>query len=246
MELARKLSEGVGAWLQFQYACNNSGLFSEKYLAEPIGRILSSLTNERVMAEYPHPVLAPLATGSGRRPAVDFVVCEPYPDVKFAIESKWVGQTKPSVQSIAWDLIRLEQIAHLFGARCYFLLAGMKRSLDAYFDSDAFAGPSPRTTTSRLLHAHKSISYEVVLSATSPHRIKLLKDLFEPYQHVAFPHKLLARRTEPFPPQCKANQYQVYVWEVSSKKKREIFYPKNSNHYALKKEAKPVDVPSRP
>jgi hypothetical protein len=230
MELARRLAEGTGAWLQYQYACHNSGLFSERFLAEPIGRILASTTTERVIAEYPHPVFAPLATGRGAKPSVDFVVQEPYPKIRVAVESKWLGQTKPSVSSVMWDLIRLEMISHAEGADCFFVLGGMKRSLDAYFRQDIFAAKHPHGP---VLHAYKNFKQEVTLAATVPHRILMMKTLFAKYQNVAFPHKIIARRTDPFPFECKNNQYQVYVWQVSSKGKREVFYPRNSKHYAV-------------
>lgn len=77
MNLRRKLTEGVGGWLQFEYHCNRSGLFSEKYLSVPIGHILNSITADRVIAEFKHPVLAKAKDGPGRRPEVDFVVCSP-------------------------------------------------------------------------------------------------------------------------------------------------------------------------
>lgn len=230
MDLARKLAEGTGAWLQYQYACHNSGLFSERFLAEPIGRILSATTTERVVAEYPHPVLAPLATGRGAKPSVDFVVQDPYPKIRVAVESKWLGRTSPGVGAIMWDLIRLEMIAHAEGADCFFLLGGQKRKLDAYFRQESFAAKHPHGP---VLHAYKNLKLEVTLAATVPHRIRMMKKLFAEHQNVAFPHKFIARRTDPFPADCKANQYQIYVWHISSKTRRDIFYPKNSKHYAV-------------
>jgi hypothetical protein len=232
MELARKLSEGVGSWLQYQYSCHNSGLFSERYLAEPIGQILSSHTRARVIAEHRHPVLAPLAIGPGAKPSVDFVVLDPYPKVKVAVESKWIGQTKPSVQSIMWDLIRLELIAHTEGSDCFFVLGGMKRSLDAYFKQIDFTGPtSPHNP---ILHTQTNDKFQVNLTPTASHRIEMMRKIFTKYQSTAFPHRIIARRTDPFPFDCKATQYQIYVWHITSKARREFFYPKNSTHYLVK------------
>ena len=37
--LSRRLTEGTGGWLQYEYQCNRSELFSEKYLSVPIGGI---------------------------------------------------------------------------------------------------------------------------------------------------------------------------------------------------------------
>src|SRR5262249_8205570 len=133
MNYARLLTEGVGSWLHFEYLCDRSGLFSEKYLAHPIGQILSARSANRTIAEYKHPVLAPLAKGAGRRPEVDFVICESYPTISLAVESKWVGQSEPSVESILWDLIRLELIAHQEEARCFFVLGGKRSALETLF-----------------------------------------------------------------------------------------------------------------
>jgi len=230
MELARKLAEGVGSWLQYQYACHNSSLFSERYLTEPIGQILSAHSRTRVIAEHRHPVLAPLAAGRGSKPSVDFVVLDPHPKVKIAVESKWIGQTKPSVRSIMWDLIRLELIAHAEGAECFFVLGGTKRALDAYFKQKEFTGP--KSPHHPVLHAHTNEKFQVNLSPSATYRIAMMKKLFEKYQSTAFPHRIIARRTDPFPPDCKATQYQIYVWHITSKAKRDFFYPKNSTHYA--------------
>ncbi|MBQ0728984.1 MAG: hypothetical protein KBT77_16685 [Thalassolituus oleivorans] len=233
MELSRKLSEGVGSWLQYQYACNNSDLFCEQFLIEPIGRILSSTTTDRVIAEYQHPVFAPMKTGPGRRPSVDFVVCEPYPTVRYAVETKWIGKTKPSVQSILWDLIRLEQIAHADGATCFFILGGQKRSLDAYFASEVFRGPKGLHPGKPLLNYKKNYKFELDLSGSVIHRREMVKNVLAPFQDHPFPLRIHARRTNPFPEGCKAGQFQIYVWEITAKPKRDVFYPKNSKHYAV-------------
>ncbi|MDP9995827.1 hypothetical protein J2W28_006143 [Variovorax boronicumulans] len=229
MEFARKLAEGTGAWLQYQHSCNRTGLFSERFLTEPIAEILAAHTNSRVIAEHHHPVLAPLAKGKGAKPSVDFVVLDPYPKVKMAIESKWIGATKPSIGSIMWDLIRLEMIANLDGAECFFLLGGMKRSLDAYFSDESFRGP--KNVHQPVLQALKNVKFDVTVAASARHRIPVMKKLFEKYQETEFPHAISTRRTEPFPADCKSNQYQIYVWHVSSKPKRDIFFPGNSKHY---------------
>lgn len=233
MDLSRKLSEGVGAWLQYQFACNNSDLFCEQYLIEPIGSILSSITSERVIAEYKHPVFAPMKMGPGRRPSVDFVVCDPYPKVKIAVESKWVGKTKPTTKSIIWDIIRLEQIAHLDGAECYFMLGGKKRSLDAYFANKAFAGPPSLVPSKPILNAYKNHLFRFDLSGAVVHRRKVVKEILSPYQSHSFPQKITTRRTNPFPLTCKSTQYQIYVWQIMTKINRNLFYPKNSVHYAV-------------
>lgn len=231
MDLTRKLAEGVGSWLQYQYACNNCDLFSEQFLTEPIGRILSSNANQRVIAEYQHPILGPLSNGPGRKPSVDFVVCHPYPNIKIAVESKWIGKTKPSIEKIIWDIIRLELIANETGADCFFLLGGMKKSLDAYFKNTNFAGRSTIDHPKPILLTDKNLLQQFDLSGAVGHRRKVMKKLFSSYQDIPFPSKIMTRRSNPFPEFCKSNQYQIYVWKISSIGNRSIFYPKNARHY---------------
>ena len=64
MNYANLLADGVGSWLQYEHACGHSGLFSEKYLAQPVGHILSARSGNRALAEYIHPILKPHIAGS--------------------------------------------------------------------------------------------------------------------------------------------------------------------------------------
>lgn len=233
MNYARLLCEGVGSWLQFEHACDRSGLFSEKYLAQPIGQILSARAGNRVRAEYVHPILSELAKGPGRRPEVDFVVCDPYPTITIAVESKWIGKTKPSLDKILWDLIRLEMLAHHSKARCFFVLGGTRADLDGYFRHKLFSGVSPGLPTRPLLRTDINAAHKTALVPTNDLRIPLLKKIFEPMQSFEFPHHIVSRRSEPFPSEGPGKRYQIYAWEISCAGNRETFRPKNSKHYSL-------------
>jgi len=232
LNLTRLLTEGTGSWLHFEFTCNRSGLFSEKYLTVPIGQILSTWGG-RVQAEYRHPVLGPLAKGPGRRPEVDFVVFGEYPRIKYAVESKWIGHTTPSVESVLWDLIRLEMIAHSEGAECVFVLGGQRDALNTFFKSDKFYGARKPHQFRPLLRIDSNVIHSFPLVPTVPHRVEMLRKLFADYQDIAFPHKIATRRSAPFPQVGGLKQYQVYAWKVSSPERREEFYPKNSRHYVL-------------
>lgn len=233
MDYARLLAEGVGAWLQFEYACDRSSLFSEKYLCHPIGQILSSRTGNRAHAEYKHPILAPLSIGAGRRPEIDFVVFENYPKISIAVESKWIGETKPSVKSILWDLIRLELIAQNYKARCFFVLGGKRSDLEAFFALKTFSGASNSGQPRPLLLHTRNILHKIHLVPKDTSRIPLLKSLFESYQDMKFPHTIISRRSGPFPEGQPGKNPQVYVWEILPAHNRETFCPKNSAHYSL-------------
>jgi hypothetical protein len=230
MNLGRRLTEGIGGWLMFEYSSGRSGLFSEKYLSQPIGQILTAVSGDRVIAEYQHKPLAQIMKGPGRRPEIDFAVCDPYPDVKIAVESKWIGQTKPPVQSIVWDIIRLEMLSYQYGADCYFILGGKKASLDAYFSSVQFTGSSSPGRKS-ILRVDINNVHPFDITPSVIHRIKMMKRIFKPYQELKFPSKIRTSRQTPFPENPKSNQFQIIAWKISSMGRKSFFYPKNSFHY---------------
>lgn len=231
MDYAKVLTGGVSAWLRFESSCNRSGLFSEKYLTAAIGQILSGRSGNRVIAEYKHPQLAPLMKGPGRRPEVDFVVHDADDKIILAVESKWAGRTKVSTESILWDLIRLELIAHYEGARCIFVLAGSKRMLDKIFADKAFADSDTKPHRKPLLRHDNNLLHPTALVPTVPVRIPMLKKLFEPYPRFEFPEKVVSRRSAPSPSDAKPRDYQVYAWEIHPASNRHIFRPGNSKHY---------------
>lgn len=231
MNLKRKLTEGVGGWLQFEYHCNRSGLFSEKYLSVPIGQILNSITAERVIAEFKHPVLANVKDGPGRRPEVDFVVCSPYPEIKYAVEAKWIGKTKVTMDRILWDLIRLELIASNSEAECFFLLGGKKGDLDRLFKTKDFLGDTTYKHRQPVLKHENNSRSRLDLVPTQPYRISLFRKIFRDFQEFDMPQILYSIRSNPFPFECKSNNYQVYCWRILSALNRTTFKPGNSKHY---------------
>jgi hypothetical protein len=94
------LSVGLGAWVQYERACKRTEILSEAYLTTPIAQLLNSHTQGRIISEFRHPVLAPLASGAGRKLTTDFVVCDHDDNVSLAIETKWIGRTSPSPKQI--------------------------------------------------------------------------------------------------------------------------------------------------
>jgi len=232
MNLGRKLSEGVGAWLQFEWHCDRSGIFSERYLTLPIGYLLGAEFGTRVHAEVPHPVLAGAQQGPGRRASVDFAVLDPHPRWKVAVESKWVGRTPPTLDSILWDVVRLELIAHHSGADCFLLLGGRKKGLTSLFETLAFRDPRPNGRDRPLLRIDSNSVQRLRLDSASPRRQKLLKKAFKSHQSVDVPCGLRITRSNPFPEPCKNTQYQVYCWKVASAEKRPTFKPRDHKHYS--------------
>src|ERR1039457_4681457 len=122
-----RLAQAVGAWLQYEFACNRSNLFNERYLSVAIADALYAIYKHEVRSEYLHPVLADHKLGPGRKPEVDFATVHNYPAVTSVVESKWVGPAGLSAADILWDLLRLELIAHDSLAPAYFVLAGRRK-----------------------------------------------------------------------------------------------------------------------
>jgi hypothetical protein len=128
--IQRKISEGVSGWLLFEFHCFRGLIFSEKYLAYPVGQILNGITEYKTNTEISHP----LSNNTQGRPLqVDFVLLE---DTawKYAIETKWIGDSKISLGSLIWDLIRLQNLFTDYpDIKCYFLLAGFNKKIDDLF-----------------------------------------------------------------------------------------------------------------
>jgi len=233
MKLTRRLTEGVGAWLHFEFACNRSGLFNESYLSVPVGQILSATFGDRILSEFKHPVLAPLMVGSGRRPAIDFVYCDPYPTIKIAVEAKWAGSSNTTVENIIWDLIRLEQVAYHYEATSIFLLAGRRDDLVKLITSVDFVGRKGSFETQPILRTDLNTRLRLSLLPDSPYRIPLFRRLFRQLQNVPIPHRLYTVRTEPFPTNSPTSYFQVFAWTVQSSTNRKEFLPSNISHYRV-------------
>jgi hypothetical protein len=223
MDYAKLPAQGVGSWLQYEHACGHSGLFSEKYLAQPVGHILSGRSGNRALAEYTHPVLAEEAGGPGRRPAVDFVICNPYPRVQIAVESKWIGITRPDVENIVWDLIRLELLVHYEHARCFFVLGGKKGDLEDLFSDALFNGGSTDRQPRPFLRHDSNVIHTVSIGVVDGVRLPMLDATFAKYSDLKFPSKIATRRSAPFPERQIKSGYQIYVWEVRSAERRHTF-----------------------
>jgi len=130
MELETILARGIAGWLQFEHSCHRASIFSEKYLSTPIAQILNTKFGKYVHAEIKHPILGSKSLGRGRPPEIDFVVYDEKHEIKVAIESNWVCSniTKQIVEKILWDLIRLTMIGNSDQIKCYFILAGEKKT----------------------------------------------------------------------------------------------------------------------
>jgi hypothetical protein len=241
MNLLRRVTEGLGAWLHYEYCCDRSEMFSEKYMAPPVGILLSSAQQGRVFAEFKHPILKEAMTGRGRRPALDFVVSERYPVPKIAIETKWIGRTRISVESVVWDLVRLALLSHHFDTQCYFVLGGQKKALTRFFETEDFSGPKHVSSAAPILNITSNHLTTFPFVPSQHYRVPLLRNVFQGWPaDLAAPQRITTTRTKPFPDVLAGGHFQVYAWKIACPPKKEVFLPKKSRHYpdAQKKPSK--------
>ncbi|HQU22537.1 MAG TPA: hypothetical protein PKW08_13190 [Flavobacteriaceae bacterium] len=230
MKIERRLAEGIGGWLIFEQHCNKSGLFTERYLSFPIGQILSSIYGSNVHSEFIHPIISKYSTGRGAKPKVDFAVLNDDREPILAIETKWIGQSIPSVQSILWDLVRLESLASEYGTSCIFLIGGKKKKLQSLFNSSEFkmkksARPNPILSTQSL--GLKTLS----IVSNDPGHLSTWRPLTKKWQNMPFPSKIGTQLFKPFPADCTLEQYQVYGWRIYKADNKTTFVPKNTKIY---------------
>lgn len=229
------IAQAVGAWLQYEFACDRSNLFCESYLAVPIANALATIYRNQVRSEYLHPVLAPTRQGPGRRPEVDFAVVANYPDVTCVLESKWIGKVGVSAGDILWDLLRLELIAHNSKAPAFFLLAGQRRVLDKFFESKTFLGAQTSAGRHRpLLKLPGRRGGNIRVDTPNHDRQPAFNKLFRDYQRTSFTSQITTSRGVAYPESCPLYQYQAYAWQVLSPAEVPRFIPRNNRHYQFK------------
>lgn len=220
--------------MQYEFACGRAMLFNERYLSVPIANALYAIYKHEVRAEYLHPVLAPKKTGRGRRPEVDFAVVQNYPNVDCVVESKWVGSNGLGAEEVIWDLLRLELIAHHTGAKAFFVLAGRRRHLEAFFNSRAFLGKENfRGKFKRLLKLDSRKNARVRVDNPALDRLKTFRKLLSAYPDVSFGSRVTTSVGHRYPEDCPTFQYQAYAWEVLAPASTTRFRPMDHKLYAV-------------
>jgi len=104
------LAQAIVHWLEYQSICGRSELFSEAYLAQPIGEYCLALGNEHFEPEYPYPNA--YQAGVRRRRSLDFALFGTSVNgnqkvLIHAIETKFVRGKRGFTQEIYDDLFRL-------------------------------------------------------------------------------------------------------------------------------------------
>lgn len=209
-------------------------MFSEQYLSSPVGQILGAVYGSGVISEFRHPTLADQMQGPGKRPSLDFGVIDGDENLILAIESKWIGRTRPQITDIIWDLIRLEMVAHFEGARAFFLLAGRKRQLDRFFQSDDFRGENGVHPRRPIMSHRGGARFTLPLRPTQHYRVPILRKMFVKHLGIRVPERLLTKRFAHAPAQSNTGQFQCYVWEVLPVPNRTDFDPRDSRRFGLR------------
>jgi len=225
-----KLTKGLAGWLQFEMQCNHAGVFSERYLTKPIADLLIGSYGTYVIAEVNHELLR---NARGRPRQVDFgVLHEGSDQVRIAIETKWIwGKNSFHHGLMLYDMIRLELLAHRYQAETYFILAGMKRDIQRWFDHDRFVQVrnqkrkpfvSPRAKGQTLvIHHHKNSHWRSLLAvAVKPVRDRPLAE--------RFPVSLFG----PYPSNAKAADPVVLCWRIwTTQGVRHTFVPDKTRFF---------------
>lgn len=138
INIQRKLSEGLYAWMLYEFHCNRAYIFNEKYISYPIANILANNLNrnQNILVEQNHPLQN---LSIGRPIQIDFVVTDKYnqPNIwEIAIETKWIGNSMIKFSDVIWDLIRLQNLFKNYpNIKCYFLIAGNKNKIKKFWDN---------------------------------------------------------------------------------------------------------------
>lgn len=136
--LSKRISEGMTAKLNFDYACNRGSYFGEYYMHGTGNEIISANIDPQeylLSSGYPHKSLN-IIGNIGRKSELDFCIIERSTNQeKFCIEMKWAGSSHCKIDNILLDLIRLQIIVNNNrDTECIFVLSGLKKDIDSIFE----------------------------------------------------------------------------------------------------------------
>lgn len=217
MSDARRISEAVGSWLHFEFACYRGGLFSESTLKAAVGSVLSSFPIEvdgaRAHAEVRH-----VALGNLRR--LDYALClrndnDIVKSVQVAVESKWAGSSYCTTENIAQDFMRLMLVKRANpSARCIFLLAGSAKNL-----ASALALPPFTTGAQKNVGLRTSLTEtRITFNRSKPTHVTAFTAAIQDWrQKGVIPASFVAKSYGLHPQQTEVGtvRFQAIAWEVT-------------------------------
>lgn len=214
--LQRRLAEGTAAWLSFEFICNRGDLFSEKQLVTPVGQILianSGSSKSRIKTEVSHSVLT---KGRGRPLQLDFVLMEGQKWL-LAVETKWVANTMVSIESIIWDLVRLELIAKNEKCPVYFIIAGFAKKIKEVLKGTHLIDD----VTTKEMITYKGRQLISLNLTKAPQKIKdYINNKMKDFPLITIPRKLYFEFPHSYP-ETKINMsFETIVWKVNHEAKK--------------------------
>lgn len=213
-EIRFALSEGISSWLQFEHHAGREELFSERYLALPIGQILQNCFSGKVTGESNHPILTTPGK-AGRPPQLDFIVAD-NGKVELVVESKWAANSGVSIVDVLWDCVRLELAANHYKCDAIFILAGTRKQVDVVLKSPSFKTKNSRLEKTYVLNLHGTGKRSVKVNSFDGNFSIPLHKLFRSYPNIKWPSELVCDTGTQIPRLASTNSYTAVVWHISS------------------------------
>lgn len=217
MSDARRISEAVGSWLHFEFACYRGGLFSESTLKAAVGSVLSSfpikVDGARAHAEVRHSAL-----GNLRR--LDYALClrndnDIVKSVQVAVESKWAGSSYCTTENIAQDFMRLMLVKRANpSARCIFLLAGSATNLASALALPPFTTGAGKNVGLRTNQTETRITF----NRSKPTHVTAFTAAIQDWRYKGvIPASFVAKSYGLHPQQTEVGtvRFQAIAWEVT-------------------------------
>jgi hypothetical protein len=222
-----KIADGLASWLNFELRVGREGIFSESYMANPIGQLLNYRFNGRVVSEINHPVLAGKMEGPGKRPKVDFAIKETkHYRYEVVVETKWISKSNTLLRDIIRDIIRLDMLVPQYAEEAILIVAGKKKDFQEVFNDKNFQA-HPKSHNSRELLSIDGYEKNSIRFYPIPKfREKFFQDVLEIYKENEISNSIQIERSGPFPKEANQNQYIVYLWKIRKFTDKGKFIPK--------------------
>ncbi|MBU0673152.1 MAG: hypothetical protein KJ950_00745 [Proteobacteria bacterium] len=224
MNIYSEVVDGLAGWLNFEMRAKRDNLFSEAYLANPLGQLLNASFPGRILTEMQHPILADKMQGPGKRPQVDFVVTGNYGKWDLAIETKWISKSPTLHQDIIKDVIRLDLLVPTYAREGILIVAGNKRDFSDFFEDNKFKKHPDQPSSNPLLPIENHTAGSVRFLPTSAFRKDIYNKALKPFRGVEISQIIRLQRSGPFPRNPNNEHYEVYLWKIRTDRLKEASF----------------------
>jgi hypothetical protein len=216
-----KIAIGLNAWLTFEQMCKREPLFSEAYLAYPIGQLLATRYGNALVSEHPHPVLAPRKTGRGDKPKLDFAVLRADGSIELAIETKWLSSSPSLQRDIIRDMVRLELACHSQNCDGWLIVAGKSSDFQQLVGAAKFQGHPSHVGSDTILPHGNSRDGRLRLNPPAKFRRDMLDTALTPFAGLDLADCIHVTRFGPYPVDAPANGYVTYLWRINGRRRHQ-------------------------